>query len=519
MRVPRPDARLFAMMVLLTFATRSQAQHADWRTATPESQGVDSSILAEAIESAQQRGVNIHSLMLVRNGVIVAEAYFYPYDGRTPHDIASLTKPVTATLIGLAIAQGKIESVKQPMLALYSGRRIASVDERKQRVLVEHLLTMSSGLACKPQAGEPTLWEMLSAPNNTQFMLDLPMVAEPGSTYVYCSGGMHLLSGALLEKTAMNAEAFARKNLFAPLSISNLIWPRDAQNVSHGFGNLHLLPRDMAKLGLLYLNQGKWNDKQVVPSAWVAEATRSQIKTGGAGSSDYGYGWRVPTSGGPIAFEAGGRGGQQISVLPSKKTVVVLTGGGYNSGEVMKAILPAIKADQPLPENPTAVARLNAAIAAAAKPPAASPISTLPDLAQTISGRTYELEPNWMGLTSFSLVFRPGEQTATVRLQFQPALKQYQWGISAKVRGTKTIMEVRSVGLNGIPRLSGDGPLGLPVALKGSWEDERTFVLEYDEIANTNSYRLRLIFDGNRVSVQSKERTGLFDEKFGGQTR
>ncbi|HYE75738.1 MAG TPA: serine hydrolase, partial [Blastocatellia bacterium] len=262
-----------------------------WRTATPESQGVDSAILAEAIEVARQRGLNVHSFLVVRNGFLIAEAYFYPYDGKAPHDIASVTKPITTTLIGLAIAQGKIESVKQPMLSLFPKHKVANVDERKGRVAIEHLLTMSSGLACKAQAGEPTLWEMLSAPDNTQFMLDLPMVAEPGSTYVYCSGGMHLLSGALLQKTGMNAEAFARKHLFAPLGIREFIWPRDPQNVSHGFGNLHLLPRDMAKLGWLFLNRGQWEGNQIVSAQWVAEATRSHIKTGGAGTSDYGYGW------------------------------------------------------------------------------------------------------------------------------------------------------------------------------------------------------------------------------------
>ena len=210
---------LFGLLALTAGASRQfvSVRADSWRAATPESQGVDSAALADAIESARQRGLNIHSFLLVRNGVLIAEAYFFPYDGQTPHDIASVTKPITGTLIGLVIEQGKIESVSQPMLTLFAGRNTANVDERKQRVMVKHLLTMSSGLACKAQAGEPTLWEMLSAPDNAQFMLDLPMVAEPGSNYVYCSGGMHLLSAALKQRTGMNAEAFARKHLFAPL--------------------------------------------------------------------------------------------------------------------------------------------------------------------------------------------------------------------------------------------------------------------------------------------------------------
>src|SRR6185295_11399014 len=133
---------------------------------------------------------------------------------------------------------------------------------------------------------------------------------------------------------------------------------------------LHLLPRDMAKLGLLFLNRGRWDDKEIVPAAWITEATRSHIKTGGVGTSDYGYGWRVPPSGNPVAFEASGRGGQQISVLPSKNTVIVFNGGGFNTSEMMKLVLPALNAEQALPENPAGVAKLKAAITAAAQPPA-----------------------------------------------------------------------------------------------------------------------------------------------------
>ncbi len=486
-----------------------------WQISTPEAQGVDSEQLANAIEFARKNNVNIHSLLIVRNGYLVAEAYFYSYDGKSPHDIASVTKSITATLIGQAIAQGKIKSVQEPLLAFFKGRQFANADARKEHITLEHLLTMSSGLDCAGR-GEPALWQMLSAPDDVQFMLDLPVVAEPGSTYGYCSGGMHLLSAILTQATGMKAEAFAQKYLFAPLDIRTALWPLDPQGVNHGFGNLHLLPRDMAKLGWLFLNRGQWAGKQIVPAAWIADATRAHIKTGGAGTSDYGYGWRVPPPGNVVAFEASGRGGQQISVLPSKNAVIVFNGGGFNAGEMMKLVLPALKAEQALPENPTGVAKLKAAIAAAAQPPASQPPSALPAMAQVVSGKTYELEPNWLGLKSLSLVFR-AEGAALVKLQFGSALKQAQWGLLAKVRGAGEVTETRPIGINGVPVITGNGVLGLPVAVQGFWEDGQTFVLEYDEIANTNSYRLRLSFAGDGVIVQAKERTGLFDEKFAGK--
>jgi CubicO group peptidase (beta-lactamase class C family) len=510
-----------------------------WRTTTPEAQGVDSEALALAIETARQRGLSIHSLLVVRNGYLVAEAHFFPYDGKTPHDLASATKSVTTTLVGIAIGRGKIKSVKDPMLSFFSGLTIANKDERKERVTLEHLMTMSSGLDCKSQGGEPTLWEMLDSPNDVQHMLDLPMVAEPGANFVYCSGGMHLLS-AIIARTAGSTEgaaqsgrteAFAREALFTPLGIREVVWPPDPQGVNHGFGNMHMLPRDMAKLGWLFLNQGKWDGKQIVPAEWVAAATRAQKNTGG--SRDYGYGWWIPKTAPSkpdsqkpedlIAFEASGRGGQQISVLPTKNTVVVFTGGGFPAGEVMKLVLPAIK-DKPLPPNPQGVARLHKAAVAAAAPAATGAPSRNPVVEQGISDRTIQFEPNWMGLMSLKLIFPPpGQGAATAQFQFGPSLKQAQFGLYAKIRVANPIVESRPVGLDGVARFSWEGVMGLPVAIRGAWEDDRTFALEYDEVANINSYRLRLSFnkkdfEGDQtVSVQAKERTGLFDQQFSGR--
>lgn len=476
-----------------------------WRTATPESQGIDSSIIADAINSARRQGINIHSLLVVRNNYIVAEAYFFPYDGKVPHDLASVTKSITSTLIGLAIEAKKIKGVDQKALSFFSKNKIANKDSRKEKITLEHLLTMSSGLNCISKGGEPTLWEMLNQPNNVQHMLDLPMVAEPGSNFVYCSGGMHLLSAILTQATEMKAEDFAKRLLFQPIGIKQAIWPVDPQFINHGFGNLHLLPRDMARIGVLMMNQGKWDAQQVIKSEWVANATRAHIKTGNP--RDYGYGWWVYPAGNLIPFEASGRGGQQISVIPSKNTVIVFNGGGFNTGEMMKLVLPAIKSDAPLPANPAAETKLKEAIANVAKPPAPTAVPPLPALAKAISGKTFTLEPNWTGLQALTLNF-PTAGDATARFAF---IENGNMNRLDKVR------EVRPLGLDGVLRLSPNGRYGLSVGLRGNWEDDHTFVLEYDEIANLNSYRFRLSVTDKTVSVQAKERTGLFDETFAGK--
>ncbi len=503
---------LTLVLAVLPVLAQHKAPTTGWPTATPESQGVDSAQLAAAIEQVCPPRLNIHSLLVVRNGYLIAEAYFFPYDGKQPHDLASVTKSLTATLVGLAVAQGKIKSVQEPMLSFFKGRKFANPDARKERITIEHLLTMSSGLDCAGR-GEPALWGMLSAPDDVQYMLDLPVVAEPGATYGYCSGGMHLLSAILTQATGMKTAAFAQKYLFGPLGIRTVNWPRDPQGVNHGFGNLHLLPRDLAKLGLLFLNQGKWGNQQIVPTEWIKAATSSHIKTGGAGTSDYGYGWRVPPPGNAVAFEASGRGGQQLSVLPSKNTVIVFNGGGFSTAEAMKLLLPAFKSEAALPANAAGVAQLQMALNAARQPHAEKQLlASSRELA--ISGQTYEFEPNWLGLRTLTL----NDAATTVKLQFGYALKQAQWGLSAKARGQATLTETRAVGRNGVPLFSPNGMLGAPVAVSGQWEDGQTFVLEYDEVSSTNSYRLRLSFtDEGGVKVEAKERTGLFEEKFGGK--
>ena len=493
--------------LLFSFTTIAQPSYwptSGWRTASPESQGIDSAVLADAIETARKSGVNIHSLLVVRNNFIVAEAYFYPYDGKAPHDLASVTKSITGTLIGMAIEQKKIKGVDQKALQFFSKMKIANKDARKEKITVGNLLTMSSGLNCIAK-GEPTLWEMLNQPDNAKYMLDLAMVAEPGSNFSYCSGGMHLLSAIISNATGMNEEAFAKRFLFEPIGIKQMIWPVDPQNVNHGFGNLHLLPRDMAKLGVLYLNNGRWDGRQIIQADWVTAATTSKIKTGGA--RDYGYGWWIPAAGNIIPYEASGRGGQQISVMPSKNTVIVFNGGGFNTGDVLKLIQPAIKSDQALPENSAAAAKLKSAISDVAKAVEPAVIQPLPAIAKIISGKTFTVENNWIGLKTLTLRF-PETGDPTAKFSFVE-----NWNMNR----TEKLSEVRPIGLDGRLRLSPNGRYGLSVGVRGNWEDDHTFVLEYDEVANLNSYKMRLSFTENSVSIQAKERTGLFDEKFDGK--
>ena len=357
-----------------------------WPSSTPEEQGFDSVKLADALLTMRERSVDIHSLLMVRHGSVFLDASFYPYDGTTVHEVASVTKSVMTTLVGIAADQGKLD-LDAPMLSFFPDREVAHVDARKQRITVRHLASMSSGLECTAANDEQTLKEMRAAPDMVQFTLDRRMAAEPGSTFVYCSPGMHVLSAIVQKATGMTALEFGRENLFEPLGIRDVLWNVDAQGYNWGWSNLYLHPQDMAKLGQLWLQQGRWEGRQIVSPSWVAASVASQRDVPG-GDDDYGYGWWL-SSGDPSSFYAMGRGGQRIVVVPAWDLVVVTTGGGLDWDEIEPLLTAAVvDMEQPLPADPTGTAKLGDAVAAVAAVPEPKPVPTLPATAREISGRT-----------------------------------------------------------------------------------------------------------------------------------
>jgi CubicO group peptidase (beta-lactamase class C family) len=288
-----------------------------WPVSTPESQGMDSAPLAQALEFARQREVNVHSLLIVRNGCLVLDACFYPFDRASTHDVASVTKSITSVMVGIAVDQGYLSGAEQTVLSLFPGQPIQIVGEQKRALTLAHLLTMTSGLDCWFEPAEPTLRQMMRSPDWVPFVLDLPMISKPGSNFVYCSSGFHLLSGILSRTTGQSALEFARAQLFGPLGIKESSWPADRQGISHGWGDLQMLPTDMAKIGYLFLNQGRWNGRQILSPGWIAKSTEPLIELPGREQSwqaqpssvraDPTYSHRSATMGSTLAARRAGR--------------------------------------------------------------------------------------------------------------------------------------------------------------------------------------------------------------------
>ena len=391
-------------------------------------------------------------------------------------------------LVGIAIDKGFIDSVRQPVVSLLPAAVSGKPDAQRRAITVENLLTMTSGLDCGFGPGERELAAMRRSDNWPAFALALPMRAAPGTHYAYCSCNNHLLSAILSARTGDSALAFARRHLFDPLGISAASWPADSHGQSHGWGDLHLFPQDLARIGELYRNGGTWKGRRIVSESWVRQSTRPLVRVrDGVG---YGYSWWINTARTPAIYEAVGRGGQRVAVVPDKELVIVFNGGGVDTDEIAPLLLAALRSDDAIAVRAGGPARLAAAMVAARQPPPAEPPLTMPSLAGTISGRKYVADDNPLGLRTLSLQFSDDGDRANAALEFLG----HEWNVP--------------LSLGGRPMIATSTPTGTPAAISGRWVSDREFVLDLDTIAEVNHFVFRLTFDREELGIIVDEVTG-----------
>jgi CubicO group peptidase (beta-lactamase class C family) len=338
-----------------------------WATDTPETQGIDSNALASAMNAIRVRHLPVRSLLIERHGTIVLDAYFYPFADNEAHEAASLTKSVVSTLVGIAAGDHGQADLDAPVSSYLSLTEAGRDDPRKARITLANALSMTSGLDCSAQNGRSPEQQMEESPHWAASVLGRRETAEPGRKFNYCGGSMQIVSAVLTRMTGMSAADYARNALFAPLGIDPPVWsiPANADGVSPGFTGLWLQPRDMAKLGYLWLHNGMWDGKQIVPASYIAVALSPHAYV--SPTVRYGYGmWLYPNRGhmgGPPDFEANGVGGQRIAVVPSQDMVVVITGHGLDANDVSALIADVVKSDLAMPADPSGDARLKASVA------------------------------------------------------------------------------------------------------------------------------------------------------------
>jgi len=319
-----------------------------WETASLTEAGLDDSLIREGVVRviAGEYG-EIHSLLLVKGGKLALEEYFYDFDRETPHPVQSCTKSVVSLLVGIAIDQGSLGGVEEGVLSFfpeYDSLRTPGWE----KVTLQHLLTMTAGLAWDPEAR----MEYEGAADPLLPVLSRPVRHEPGTQFEYESPNVNLLAGVLRRATGMHADRFARRFLFEPMGFGEVRWEEGNRNgMPRCDGTLTLRPRDMAKIGSLLLTGGTWKGAAIVSEGWIRESTATQ--TAEPGGEEYGYLWwkaTRPYAGGEVrSVFANGMGSQFIFALPDLDMVVVTTGGNHGNGLhfapvrlIQEYVLPAI---------------------------------------------------------------------------------------------------------------------------------------------------------------------------------
>lgn len=460
----------------------------NWRTSTPEEQGIDSAQIYSMLKCIKEKK-NFHSVLIIRNGYLVTEAYFNPYHKGVKEDIISCTSSIMSALVGIALRDGIIKDIHQKVGDFFPGYTFTNPSERKKSITVENLLTMTTGLDWQYRFEMTNIKMMLESKDSLQFTLDLPMANDPGARFIYCTGASQILSAMIHEKYGKSTLDFAQEHLFTPLGITTVDWQADPKGVYWGGLGLSLTPSDMAKFGYLYLRQGVWNGKQLIPAAWVDDSTREHIRWEFHPNETIGYGyhwWRES-----FGFSARGWGGQCIYILPKYDMILVFTGETKDSPSgftlsplIEKYIIPAVKSDRPLPPNKK-IAKETKLFLQEIMQPGSKPVPPLPAMAARISGKEIQCGPNKLKFKSFGLRFDE---------------KKNCFITIATDHGNSTEYPV---GLDGVYRNTISEKFG-ETAFKGAWILENTFLIDEQVLQQTERYYLKFTFDKdvNEVSIE-----------------
>jgi CubicO group peptidase (beta-lactamase class C family) len=322
-----------------------------WTTGSADQAGIDRHRLEAMTDSIRAHpDLNVHAVLIERDGRLVYEEYFSGKDERwgeplgvvtftrdTKHDLRSVTKSVVSALVGIAVSTGAIRSLDTPLLDYFPEYKDLQVPERR-RITIRHALAMSAGFEWNEEVpyNNPKNDEivMIRSSDPMRYVLSRPIAAAPGTVWQYNGGTTQAIGTIVQRATKQGLADYARTVLFSPLGITDFEWVGDLAGVPSAASGLRLRPRDLAKFGSLYLHEGQWNGRPVIPSAWVDESIRRQLTFPGGASRGYAYQWWhtcYSTSSGVIeAPTAVGNGAQRVFLLRAHKTVVTVLAGRYN---------------------------------------------------------------------------------------------------------------------------------------------------------------------------------------------
>lgn len=332
---------LFMNLVVYSSSEREYWPTEEWQYSTPKKQGLDGKMFEDMVVYLDEENIFVDSIIIIKNGYIVFEDYFIGNYPERKHVLWSVTKSFISALIGIALDKGYLESLDQKALDFFPNISYYDPDPRKENITIENLITMSTGMDWEDDVN---YYPMVISENQLEYVFSRPMINDPGTVWNYDTGGTHILSAIIQVATGKTTLEFAKEYLFDPIGISNYSWTQDKQGIYCGGFGLYMKSRDMARFGYLYLNNGSWDNKQIISSEWIQNSTEPHWNYS---NGDWGYGylwWLRPNL---DFYSAKGRYEQMIYVLPEEDMVVIFTSniepGTYNTDYLIENyILPAV---------------------------------------------------------------------------------------------------------------------------------------------------------------------------------
>lgn len=434
----------------------------------------------------------MNSFMLVRHGQVVAEGWWAPYDRDTPHVLYSLSKSFTSTAVGFAVAEGKL-SLDDLVIKFFPDEAPAEPSVNLRAMRVRDLLRMNSGnqLEAPIRVDDPKQRDTW-----VKTFLTHPVPFKPGTHFLYNSPATYMLSAIVQKVTGSTVLDYLRPRLFEPLGFRDPVWVSSPQGITAGAYGLSLRTEEIARFGELYLRKGMWQGKQLIPAAWVQQATSMQTSTGSAPASDWdqGYGyqfWRSRHN----SFRGDGAFGQYCLVIPELDAVVAITSGVRNMQEVMNLVwdklLPALKPGR-LPDNPTARRKLKARLAALqVKLPSGA---TSSPIASSVSGKWFEFSENDRGVKAVCFDFHSPAPALIVRTAAGETRLTITGATWSRGRGLFS---------NGLDRFL-SVPANPLVATGGAWASPDTFTVKIVLFETPYYSTLNFKFDGDRLLIDAE---------------
>ncbi|MBD2755217.1 serine hydrolase domain-containing protein [Spirosoma validum] len=466
----------------------------------PEAQGVAPGGLLDFVNTIESKKLNVHSLMVLRHGQVVAEGWWAPYAPQLKHTLYSLSKSFTSTAVGMAVAEKRL-TVNDKVVSFFPDDVPSTISPNLAAMRVKDLLTMSTG---HDKDTTPKLREGAN-PNWVKSFLAQPVDHEPGTFFVYNSGATYMLSAIVQKLTKQPILEYLKPRLFGPLGTEGEDWEVSPQGINTGGWGLRVRTEDIAKFGQLYLQKGMWNGKRLITEEWITDATRAEVESkGGKGDKrvndwiqGYGYQfWRCRND----AYRGDGAFGQYCIVLPKEDAVIAITSETGDMQAVLDAawdhILPALKRVG-LPSYKAEQTALTKKLSSLTLLPEAT--NTTTTAASQISGKSYAIADNTLHVKDVSLTF--GKDGCIFKLQDDKGDHQVLCGIN-RWRDSTTTFAVAPLMLTPTPVPGGETR---KVAATGSWQDANTFVMtwRFIETAHYDQVTCRFGSEGVQVEFQS----------------